>query len=117
MAYGQESDEWVRHSTSLEFFTQTSLNFQENFEISAHSTLSLNSLLEFLGSLDTFWFSLEWNSSFWLAHCLLLAGKILAIFGGFHNQLFKNHVILAFFELQKTPEITENMPISGAKIH
>jgi hypothetical protein len=47
----------------------------------------------------------------------LLAGDILAIFGGFHNQLFKNHVILAFFELQKNPEITENMPISGAKIH
>jgi hypothetical protein len=48
---------------------------------------------------------------------LLLAGDILAIFGGFHNQLFKNLVILAFFELQKNLEITESMPFSGAKIH
>ena len=74
----------------------------ENSEISAHSTLSLNSLLKFSGSLDTFWFSLEWNSSFRLAHSLLLAGDILAILVGFITSYLENMSFWHFPSFKKT---------------
>jgi hypothetical protein len=65
--FQQESGEWVRHFISLEFTRVIHSNFTHFWKKSlffTHSTLSLHSLLKILGSLDTFWFSLKWNSSF-----------------------------------------------------
>ena len=53
-------------------------------------------------SLDTFWFSLEWNSSFRLAHCLLLAGDILAILVGFITSYLENMSFWHFSSFKKT---------------
>ena len=99
----------TRNLTS-EFVTQ----LHSSFSLKLHSTFK--KILKFLLTRHFLIFTrvkLEFSARSMFVACRWYFGD----FWGFHNQLFKNHVILAFFELQKNPEITENMPISGATIH